>query len=252
MGFDLQEYILHHISDSDQWHLPLLPPIKLPWFLSLHELVMLFVAVILVVVFCRLYRKDQEVPTGFTNLLETFIVFIRDEIAAPALGKEDGRRMTPLFCTFFFFILGLNLIGLTPIFPTATSNISVTGGLAMVTLSFMIIGAIYRNGFKGFFKALTPSGVPFPVLIVLVPVEFIGLFIRAFALMIRLFANMMAGHIVILSILGLVVAFGLVALPAIVLAVAISLLELFVAFLQAYIFTLLSAIFIGQVYHADH
>jgi F-type H+-transporting ATPase subunit a len=252
MGFDLQEYILHHIRNSDQWHLPLFPPIKLPWFLSLHELVMLFVAVVLVIVFCRLYRKDQEVPTGFTNLLEAFIVFIRDDIVVPALGKEDGRRMTPLFCTFFFFILGLNLIGLTPIFPTATANVNVTGGLALVTLTFMIAGAVYRNGPKGFLKALTPSGVPFPILLILVPIEFLGLFIRSFALMIRLFANMMAGHIVILSILGLVVAFGLVALPAVILALGISLLELFVAFLQAYIFTLLSAIFIGQVYHPEH
>ena len=161
--------------------------------------------------------------------------------------------MTPLLFTFFFFILGLNLLGLIPFFAAATSNVNVTGGLALVTLSFMIFGAIYKNGLIGFLKAFIPSGVPPVIAVLLFPIEFAGLFIKAFALMIRLFANMLAGHIVILAILGLVVLIGVAALPpALFLAVFISLLEVFVVFLQAYIFTLLSAMFIGQVYHPAH
>ena len=160
--------------------------------------------------------------------------------------------MTPLFCTFFFFILGMNLMGMIPLFATATANVNVTFGLAFVTLCFMVFGAIYKNGFVGFLKAFIPSGVPAPILILLFPIEFLGLFIKAFALTIRLFANMLAGHIVILSLLGLVILMGLGALPAVALAVFIDLLEVLVVFLQAYIFTLLSAMFIGQMYHPEH
>jgi F-type H+-transporting ATPase subunit a len=160
--------------------------------------------------------------------------------------------MTPLFCTFFFFILGMNLIGLVPLFAAATANINVTGALAAITLAIMIIGAIYRNGFFGFLRSFIPHGVPVPVLILLVPIEILGVFIKAFALMIRLFANMLAGHIVILSIVGLVGLLGFWALPSIFLAIFVSLLEVFIAFLQAYIFTLLSAIFIGQLHYPEH
>ena len=180
------------------------------------------------------------------------MVFIRDEIAVASLGREDGRKMTPLFCTFFFFILGLNLIGLIPLFATATSNINVTGALAMVTLTVMIGGGIYKNGLGGFLKSFVPHGIPFWVLVILVPLEFIGMFIRAFALMIRLFANMLAGHIVIFSFLGLVVLIGWAALPLVAIALFVNLLEVIIAFLQAFIFTFLSAIFIGQLQHAEH
>jgi len=197
--------------------------------------------------------KKKRVPTGITNFLELFILFIRDEIAVNALGKEDGRKMTPLFCTFFFFILVLNLMGLIPVFVTATANVNVTAGLALITLSFMIFGAIYKNGINGFFKAVTPSGVPIPILFLVVPLELLGLFIKAFALTIRLFANMLAGHIVIISLLGLVILFGIFStVLAVPMALFISLLEIFIAFLQAYIFTLLSAMFIGQMYHPEH
>ena len=199
-----------------------------------------------------LYRKKDIVPHGLTNLLEIFVLFIRDQISIPSLGEKDGRRMAPLFCSFFFFILGLNLLGLIPIFRAATGNVNVTGALALVTLTFMIFGSIYKNGFMGFVKVFMPSGVPWPILILLTPVEFIGMFIKAFALTIRLFANMLAGHIVIYALLGLIVIFGWAALPAMALAMGVYFLELFIAFLQAYIFTLLSAMFIGQMVHPEH
>jgi F-type H+-transporting ATPase subunit a len=247
----LKQYILHHTRDSHEWVLPFFT-VQLPGFLSLHGLMLLICAVLLVILFGVVYRKKEPVPHGMTNLLEVFVVFVRDQIAIKGLGEEDGRRMAPLFCTFFFFILGLNLLGLIPIFVTATGNVNVTGALAAITLAFMIFGAIHKNGVLGFIRAFVPHGVPWPLMIVLTPLEFLSMFIRSFALMIRLFANMMAGHSVIIALLGLIYLFGWIALPSVLLAVGVYLLELFIAFLQAYIFTLLSAIFIGMVYHPAH
>ena len=249
----VEEYIMHHVGNSTSWHIPGLFKVnfELPSF-TLHALMLVFAAALLLYLFCVRYRKQDKVPSGMTNAFEAVIVFIRDEISINCLGDEDGRRMTPLFCSFFFFILALNLMGLIPIFASATANVNVTGGLALVSLFFMTFGAIYKNGIGGFVSAFVPQGVPWPVLIMLVPIEFVSVFIKAFALMIRLFANMLAGHIVISALVGLVVVFGLGALPAIGLAVGIYLLNIMVAFLQAYIFTLLSAMFIGQIYHPAH
>jgi F-type H+-transporting ATPase subunit a len=249
---EVQSYIMHHVADSHEWALPFGLHIALPPFLSLHGLMVVLCAAFLLILFGVLYRKEDPVPRGITNLLEVFVLFIRNQIVYPNLGEEDGRRMLPLFCTFFFFILGLNLMGLIPLFSTATANVNVTASLALITLFFMIFGAMYKNGPVAFFKSFAPHGIPWPVLIILAPIEFAGLFIKAFALTIRLFANMLAGHIVIFSLLGLVVTFGVYALPAVALALGIYVLELFVAFLQAYIFTLLSAMFIGQAYHPAH
>jgi F-type H+-transporting ATPase subunit a len=244
---------MHHVGNADAWHLPGLFHVQfeLPTF-SLHALMLVLAALLMLYLFGIRYRRDARVPTGLTNMLEAIIVFIRDDIAINCLGEQDGRRMAHLFLSFFFFILALNLMGLVPIFASATANVNVTGGLAFVTLLFMTFGAIYRNGLGGFVHAFVPHGVPWPVLILLVPIELIGVFIKAFALMIRLFANMLAGHIVISALVGLVVVFGLGALPAVGLAVGIYLLKILVAFLQAYIFTLLSAMFIGQIYHPAH
>lgn len=251
-SFNLEKYILHHMQDSHQWHLPFLPPVQLPSFLSLHGLMLLIAAAILVTVFCFLYDKRARVPRRFTNLLELLVIFIRDEIAIKSIGHGDGRRMTPFLCTMFFFILTLNLMGLIPIFSTATANPNVTGALAFFTLCFMIFGTLYKGGLQGFKSALVPAGVPKGILVLLVPIEILGLFIKTGALMIRLFANMLAGHMVIFAMLGLVLLLGLVALPSVFLAVCTGVLEVFIAFLQAYIFTLLTAVFIGQMYHPSH
>lgn len=250
--FQLDQYILHHVMDSHEWHLPFMAPIQLPPYLSLHGLMVVICALFLMVLFCGFYRKNDRVPTGVTNLLETFVQFVRDEITVPALGEEEGVKLTPLFCTLFFFILGLNLMGQIPVFSTATANISVTAPLALIIFYLMTVGTIGKNGFIGFVKAFIPHGVPWPILFIIVPLEILGVFIKTFALMVRLFANMLAGHMVVLCLLGLVVLFGAWALPAIVLAVGISLLEVLVVFLQAYIFVLLSAVFIGQMYHPEH
>jgi F-type H+-transporting ATPase subunit a len=251
-SFVLEDYVMHHVANSNQWNIPFLGHIPIPPFITLHGLMLIIWTVLMTVLFCVVYKKTARVPQGITNFLEMIVVFIRDEVAVPSLGKEDGRKMTPIFLTFFFFILGLNLLGLIPLFSTATSNINVTGALAVVTLAIMIGGAIYKHGLVGFAKSFIPHGIPVPVLIILVPLEFLGMFIKAFALMIRLFANMLAGHIVILSIVGLVGIFGWVALPSVFLAIFVACLEVFIAFLQAYVFTLLSAMFIGQMLHPQH
>lgn len=250
----VQAYIQHHTMDNPhEWAIPFLGHVPLPAPFSLHALMLLICGGLLILLFGTLYRKDDQAPRGITNLLELFVIFVRDQLVIPNVGHEDGRRLTPHFCTLFFFILGLNLMGLIPLFSTATANISVTAALAATTLLVMIGGGIVRNGPVGFIKSFLPHGVPWPVLIILFPIEIIGLFIKPFALTIRLFANMVAGHMVLFSIIGLAVSFGLVAaLPAVGMAVGIYFLEILVAFLQAFIFTLLSAMFVGSLMHPAH
>ena len=250
-GDAVMDYVMHHVADSQHWALPFLD-LHLPDWISLHGVMLIVGAVLLTALFAFAFRRREPVPRGLANLLEILVKFVRDQIAIANLGEEDGRKMAPLLCTFFFFILTLNLMGLVPLFATATGNVNVTAGLALVTLGVMIFGGIYKNGLTGFLGAFLPHGVPWPILILLAPIEFLGMFIKAFALTIRLFANMFAGHIVIFSLLGLVVTYGALALPAIGLALAIYLLEILVAFLQAFVFTLLSAMFIAQIHHPEH
>ncbi len=245
------KYALEHVLDSTHWALPFYN-IHLPDGMSLHMVMLMVGALLLAGAFALAFRKRSPVPHGAANALEVLVKFVRDNIAIENLGEEDGRKMAPLLCSFFFFILFLNLMGLIPLFATATGNVNVTAGLSLITLGVMIFGAVYKNGVGGFVRAFVPHGVPWPVLILLVPIEFMGMFIKTFALTIRLFANMFAGHIVIFSLIGLVVTYGLVALPALGLALAIYVLEILVAFIQAYVFTLLSAMFIAQVHHPAH
>lgn len=252
VGASVQAFIMHHVADASRWNWLPAGHQDLPSFLTLHGIMVLLSAAALVIILGLACRRAGSVPRGMHNLVEAFVQYIRDEMAVPFLGEDDGRKMTPLFCTLFFFILMMNLVGLVPCFYAATANINVTGAMACVTLAFMIFGAIYRTGLIGFFKGFIPHGVPWPVLIIVVPVEIIGLFVKAMALAIRLFANELAGHIVVFSLLGMLVMFQYKALPVFAMALAIYLLEVFVAFLQAYIFTLLSAVFIGQRYHPSH
>ena len=215
---------------------------------------MLVIAGLILLFIFKALCKYQEgrAPKGWTNALEALVLFVRDDICIANLGEKDGRKMAPLFLTFFFFIVTCNLMGLLPLFSTATGNINVTFGLATVTFFFMVVGALYVNGPIAFFKSFAPSGVPWPILFLIVPLEMIGLVIKCAALTIRLFANMLAGHIVVFSLIGLLVVFGFAAIPALAMALAISMMEIFIAFLQAYVFTLLSAMFIGHMYHPAH
>jgi len=252
--FDLNAYIMHHVGNSHEWHiLPFFGPVTLPGFLTVHLLMLMIGTTILMFLFLVVYRKQDRVPTGITNFLEFFVVYIRDEIAIPNMGEKDGVSFTPMLCSLFFFILICNLTGLFPIFTAATGNINVTGALAYLIFILMVVGTLIRSGPVGIWHGLVPSALPAfskPIFFLL---EVALLFIRCIALMMRLFANMMAGHIVIMSFLGLCIMFGLgAAILAFPMAVLFYCMEIFVSFLQAYIFILLSAIFIGHMYHPKH
>ncbi len=243
---------MYKIADHSYWKTPFGKLDLGELGLSAHGLMLFIASALLILIFGLLYRKKDQVPHGFTNLLEILVLFVRDKVAIANLGEKDGRKLAPILLSLFFYILVLNLMGLIPIFKNATANINVTAGLALITLTVMIGGAIYKNGWKGFIGAFIPHGVPWPVMILLVPIEFAGMFIKTFALTMRLFANMLAGSIVVYSIIGLAIIFGIAGAPALALGIAIYILKIFVSFLQAFVFTLLSALFINQIHHPAH
>ena len=187
----------------------------------------------------------------FVSFVESLTVFVRDEIVIPNIG-EEGRPFLPYFLSVFFFVLFMNLLGMIPGSATATGNISVTASLALCTLFMINAAGVRAHGVGGYVKSLVPHGMPVWLLPLMYPIELLGLLTKSFALSIRLFANMIAGHIVILAFLELIFLFGKlwVAPLSVAAALGINLLELFVAFLQAYIFTLLSAIFVGSAIHS--
>jgi F-type H+-transporting ATPase subunit a len=263
---NLGDFIIHHIKDSHEWnlfgfhlHLPTFPPIHLfgleiDLSITQHVVMMWIVSIFLILLFWLLFRKQKLVPNGFAGILESFVLFIRDEIAVPNMGLKDGKKMTPLLSTMFFFILACNLLGLIPLFTTATGNITVTASLAIITFLTTQIMGMVRNGLFGYWKSLAPHGIPFPLLIIIVPIEIFGLFTKPFALAMRLFANMIAGHSVIFAMLGLTIVLGTIFISpvAVGFAIFVNLLEILVAFIQAYIFTMLSALFIGMAMHPEH
>ena len=213
------------------------------------------VGLLLFIGLSRSYRKTGiSHPQGIQGFLEPVILFVRDDIAIPNIGKDKYEKFIPYLLTAFFFILINNLIGLVPFPPpfgaNVTGNIAVTMTLALFTFTVTQISS-KKQYWKHIFA--TP-GVPFWLLPIMVPVEILGMFTKPFALTIRLFANITAGHIIILSLIGLIFVFkSLVALPiTIPFVIFMNCLELFVAFLQAYVFTLLSALFIGQAVVDDH
>lgn len=250
------EYITHHVTDGGGWSLGTMhldfADANLPASFRLSGLMTLLGAAFLCWMYCKVYNHRARVPRGWTNLMETIVVFVRDEISIPYLGKEDGRKYAWLFLTQFTLILTLNLMGLFPIFGTATASLSVTAALATTTFLAMVGWAVQRYGWIGFFKNFIPHGVPVPVLFLLVPIEIVGVFIKTMVLSIRLFANMLAGHIVLFAMIGMTVIYGAFALPAIGLGLFVFFLEILVAFLQTYIFVMLSAIFVGQMLHPEH
>jgi F-type H+-transporting ATPase subunit a len=222
---------------------------------SKHVVMMLLSAVLLSVFLIVAARKRSLVPRGLYNFVELLVEFVRG-IAIANIGKKDADRFVPYLTTAFFFVLTMNLLGLVPFMATATANISVTVALAMFTFFITQYAAIKSMGWKGYLGHMT-GGVP-PSLAwlwpIMIPVEFLGLFTKPFALTVRLFANMVAGHFVILALLGLIFAVSVWVAPvSVALALGIFLLELFVAFVQAYIFTMLSALFIGAgLVHHGH
>lgn len=259
----LGSWIIDHLKDGEKWlgaKLPTFPSfniagVEVDLSISLHVVMLWLATAILVLVLVPKFRNAARVPKGFfSGALESMVLFVRDEIAVPNMGKSLGTKMTPFLCTLFFFILTLNLIGLVPTMSTATANISVTAGLAIVTFLLTQLYGIKENGIGGYLKHLVPSGVPVFLLPIMIPIEILGLFTKPFALAMRLFANMIAGHTVIFALLGLIIVLQsvIVAPVSVGLAIAIYCLELFVAFLQAFIFVMLSALFIGMSAHGGH
>ena len=197
-------------------------------------------------------------PKGFAAGIEAMVLYIRQEVALPNLGHH-GERYVPFILTLFFFILFANLLGLIPYGSTATGNISVTATLAIITFLVIEVAGMRAQGL-GYLNTIfywnkdLPLAMRVPMFLLMSSIEFVGKLTKPFALAIRLFANMTAGHIVVLALIGLIFTFQsyVIGTAPLLMAVAIMMLELFVAFLQAFIFALLASVFIGQIREAAH
>ncbi|MFQ6607207.1 MAG: F0F1 ATP synthase subunit A [Fidelibacterota bacterium] len=263
--------ILHHVSNSEAL-IPLPSVLGIDFSITKHVIMLWIAALVVFTLFylgTRIYRREKyPVPSGLSNALESLVNFIRTQVVIPYVGKEDNLRWSPLILTFFFFILTTNSLGMIPLFDlipggsTATGNFNVTAGLATVTFMAIIAAGSIKHGFIGHWKNLAPAGHPFGVYFLLVPIEIIAMFVKPFALTMRLAANMTGGHIAILSIMSFIFIFSELfgnsigiatgAFVSVPLNVAISGLEIIVILIQAYVFTLLSSIFVGMAIHPHH
>lgn len=269
---DTAAYLLEHVQDSHEWALPGPGGLAQPhdihdwlghWNVTIaghvidltptrFALVMFGAAILLIGTLLWSMRGRGAAPKGrLQTLVEIFFVFVRDEIAEKNIG-HGYEAYVPYLATVFFFIMTCNLIGLIPFLSTPTGNLAVTGVLAICTLIATLIAGMKSQGVVGYWTHLVPSGVPLILYPLFIPIELVGILTKPFALMMRLFANMVAGHIVIYFLIGLIFFFGTLAVAPVSVgfAMAIYFLEIFVALLQAYIFTILSAVFIGLAGHA--
>ncbi|HMS66293.1 MAG TPA: F0F1 ATP synthase subunit A [Ignavibacteria bacterium] len=258
--FDIIDRVVdHHYIDF--YFLGKLP---LPHFEPVHFLGMTFdfsitkslfmvfltcVLTTLLLMYSAASNKKNRVPKGLGNMVESLIVFVRDEIVLPNMGKS-GLPLMPFFLTLFFFIMIANLVGLFPFMAQPTKNINVTAGLALITFFVTQAKGIQAHGVVNYFKGIVPPGVPAFLLPIMILIEFIGLFTKPFSLLMRLFANITAGSIIIFSLIGLIFVMSytgtLIAIP---LGLFIYMLEIFIALLQAYIFTMLSVLYIDMAVH---
>lgn len=232
-----------------------------------HMFMVTLAALLLMVILpLGVHSRRGFIPRGFTNVIETVCLFLREDVARPFLKDRTDRYVGTLW-TLFFFILSLNLLGMIPLdkliwFFTrkenhfggaATANLYVTGALAVFSFFLFHLAGIREKGFWHYWATLAPK-VPWPIMPFIFLMELLSTFVRMFSLAIRLFANILSGHILLAMLLGFIVVFKtfLAAGPSILMALATSLLDLFVAFLQAYIFTFLTAIFIGFAISEEH
>ena len=286
--------IIHHVSNSDISH----PIIHFPKLFGIdfsvtkHVLMLwivaIIVAVVLVIPVQKYVKSNGKEKSRWMVMIEYITEFIRNAISSPNVGPKWVMTWTPLFLTFFFFILFANGIGLVPIFDTiglidrfflktnsdslinnllhggvtATGNFNVTAGLATVTFFAIIIAGVKKHGFIKHWKNLVPHGLAWPIYIILIPIELMGLIVKPFALTMRLAANMTGGHIALLALLSLMAivgemfhsaAIGIgVAAVSVPMSVAIFGLEIIVVLVQAYVFTLLTAVFVGMAINVHH
>ncbi len=255
----IASHIFHHVQD--EMVVPLgfwIGARHIDVSITKHVINMWIAAGILLIVVGLGARKRALIPKGGYNLLESLVMFVRDEISVKNIGHH-ADLYTPYLCSAFFFILFMNICGLLPIpryhgFPgisTATGNISVTMVLALFTFVITQIAGMRAQGVVGYWTHLVPGGVPGALWPLMFVIEFFGLFTKPFALTVRLFANMVAGHIVIFFLIALTLFISVYVAPvSVAFALGIFLLELFVALVQAYVFTILSALFIGMTQHA--
>jgi F-type H+-transporting ATPase subunit a len=259
-----------HVVDQNHWaffenlHIDFRLPPRLSKFMIL-ELIAAALIIAIFVPLARRVRSGEPLRGKFWNAFETLLTFVRNEIARPCIGEHDSDRFVPFLWTMFLFILFCNLLGMFPFMGSPTANISVTGGLALCTFIVIHGSAIARMGFGHYVSSQAPHmDVPFGLGYVLVPMivflELFGHVIKSIVLAVRLFANMFAGHTVLAVILTFIVLarnaapvlFGTVTVASVLGVAALSLLELFVAFLQAYIFVFLASLFLGMVLHPEH
>ena len=276
------ETMIHHVTDSQSIDLgfatidlqPLafdpvqIGPLAVDLSVSKY-IVFLFLAAILTIVTvwyaaakARDMQQGEEAPGGVLNAFEAFYFFLRDDVALSNIG-EGGERFVPFVVTLFFFILYANLLGLLPFGATATSSIMVTGALAFISLLVVEYTGLVELGPKGYARTIfaIPEGLH-PVMkgvmaVIMPPVELLGKLTKPFALAVRLYANMSAGHFVLLALLGLIITYGgftsatglATIAGSLFLGTFVMFLEIFVAFLHAYIFTVLTAVFIGLIRH---
>ncbi len=246
--------ILHHLMDS-----PTFLGMDLSRYHITKHIWMLWIASAILIVFMNIAARQRgPVPRGLRNFVEPILLFIRDEVAKPNL-REDADRFLPYLWSLFFFVLFCNLLGLIPGGATATASLSVTAALAVVSFFAIHFAGIRRNGIVHYVQSIVPA-VPWWLWPLLLVVEVVSILTKPFALAVRLWANMSAGHIVILVLLGFIFMVGNAGLfvkapvvgVSIAGAAAIYLLELFVALLQAYVFTFLTAVFMGMAAHPSH
>ena len=216
-------------------------------------LTIMVVALLMFLLFTGLaksYAKNGGISSGFGRLFEPIVLYIRDEIAIPNIGEKHYKRYMSYLLTIFFFVWFLNIFGLTPLGINVTGNIAITFGLAVIT--FVITTLTANKNYWG--HIFWMPGVPTPMKIILAPIELLGVFIKPFALMIRLYANIFAGHVVLMSLIGLIFIFKswLGSSLSFLLSFAISIIEILVALLQAYIFTMLSALYFGSAVEEHH
>ena len=288
-GKTIIEHVSNSSIEHPLFHLPTIMGVDLSVTKHVLMLWLVSAAIFFVVTAAvrRYLRQDRQIPSGFMNALEAGVDFIRESIVRPNVGDKWVDTWTPLLVSLFIFILGANAIGLIPVFDvlallnhtvihaseesfltrvthggvTATGNFNVTAALATITFFTIIIAGARAHGFVKHWKNMVPHGLPLPVTLFLIPIEIMGMLVRPFALTMRLAANMTGGHIAILAILSFVFIFNVqfgaaagmgIGVFSLVLAALISALEIIVVLVQAYVFTLLSAVFIGMAIHAHH
>ena len=262
-AFNVTDLIMTHITDGHEIEIPFTHlSIYLPQFhvfgidlsITRHVAMMwMACAILLGLTWLAARRAKDAVPTGWRSIFEVFIKYIRDEIVRKAIG-HDADRYLPYLLTCFFFIWTCNLFGLIPGMSTPTSNIGVTAALAGIAFLVIQAAGVRQYGLVTHLKNIVPGGLPLWLYPIMIPVEILSLFTKPFALCIRLFANMTAGHVVIIGLISLIFILktAWAATVSVPFTLFIYVLELLVCFIQAYIFTTLVSTFIGMSVHPAH